>query len=586
MLLCCSLGLLTASSARPVGGHQRSTHAIDAPAPFTCDGPNDLIVERGRITLHGAHAYDHVCVRNGGTLAASDALTLFTGALYVAHDSRISADGADGVFYYTHDCDTAGGQAPGSPSVPLTIVAAQAVIHGTISANGGRGIDASLPCGGGSGAMPIGRGGDAGSVALMARTVVLDGSILARGGDGGAATAKAPAPGFPTPPPSHDPSGDGGRGGGITLIVARPDPSALWARLSVAGGHAGRRGAGLRGADGVTGAVQIRTLSPSDQVPGFSVSLATAAGPTGTLPQLRPLDARFAATHAMRCGASDLRVRRGEVVRLTGVHRYPHVCVYRGGVLATPARLTLTARTILVEAGGRVTANGTRAPRTDHGGDGRYETAGMCAPDHTPPHMGVPGAVTHSTALDQLGMPFTITAAPGTGGGRITLVAGSLLMNGSLSALGGIEQGGRNNADVWGDTPNFLAGAGGGSGGGVLIVAHDVQISGRVSVAGGAGGGGASGVQEAGQHGGPGCIKLFATVLRGTGGNALSRNTFFIDASNIPAIKDHFVGSVVVGHLLSNDLTSLSATKDTRFGIPTRATPPYQAARVLPPRPS
>ncbi len=539
-------------------------------------------MERGRITLHGAHAYDHVCVRNGGTLAASDALTLFTGALYVARDSRISADGADGVFYYTHDCDTAGGQAPGSPGVPLTIIAAQAVIHGAISANGGRGIDDSLPCGGGYGAMPIGCGGDAGSVALMARTVVLDGSILARGGDGGAATAKAPAPGFPTPPPSHDPSGDGGRGGGITLIVARPDPSALRARLSVAGGHAGRRGTGPRGADGVTGAVQIRALSPSelDQLPSFRASLATAAasaGSDGALPQIRPLDARFAATHAMRCGAGDLRVRRGEVVRLAGAHRYPHVCVYRGGVLATAARLTLTARTILVEAGGRVTANGARVPPTGHGETGRYETAGACTPDHTPPHVGVPGAVAHSTALDQLGMPFTITAAPGAGGGRITLRAGSLLMDGSLSALGGIGQGGRNNADVWGDTPNFLTGAGGGSGGSVLIVAHEVQISGRVSVAGGAGGRGASGVQEAGQHGGPGCIKLFATVLRSTGGNTLPRNTFFIDPSNISAINDHLVGSVVVGRLLPNDLTSLSATQDTQFGIPTRATPSSKA---------
>ncbi len=331
----------------------------------------------------------------------------------------------------------------GLPGVPLTVIAAQAIIHGTISTNGGRGIDASLPCGGGSGVMPIGRGGDAGSVALMARTIVLDGSISARGGDGGAATVKAPAPGFPTPPPSHNPSGDGGRGGGITLIVARPDTSALRARLSVTGGRAGHRGAGPRGADGVTGAVQIRALTPSDQVPGFGASLAaTAAGPDGLLPQLRPLDARFATTHAMRCGAGDLRVRQGEVVRLTGVHHYPHVCVYRGGVLATPARLTLIAGTILVEAGGRVTANGTRASRTSHGGDGRYETAGTCTPDHTPPHTGVSGAVTHSTALDQFGRPFTITAAPGTGGGLITLRGGSLLVDGSLSALGGSGKGG------------------------------------------------------------------------------------------------------------------------------------------------
>jgi len=308
------------------------------------------------------------------------------------------------------------------------------------------------------------------------------------------------------------------------------------------------------------GATQIRavTLGDQQQLPGFRVSLATAAGPDGVLPQLRPLDARFAATHNMRCGAGDLRVQRGEVARLTGVHRYPHVCVYSGGVLATPASLALTAHTILVEAGGRVTANGTRASRMSHGGDGRYEKAGACAPDHTPPHAGVPGAFADATTYDQSLMPLTVTASPGTGGGQMTLVAGSLLLAGSLSALGGIGQDGRYSPDASGDTPNVLDGTGGGSGGGLRIVARDVQISGQVSVAGGAGGRGAGGVQEAGQHGGPGCIQLFATVLRSPGGAPPFRNTPFIDASNIPTIKAHFVGSVVVGRLLPNDLKSPS----------------------------
>ncbi len=110
-LLCCSLGLLTAFSAHRTVGRYRGASA--GGAPFTCDGPNDLIVERGRITLHGTHVYGQVCVRDGGILAASGALTLLMGALYVARDSRISADGVDGVFYFTHDCDGAGGQAPG-----------------------------------------------------------------------------------------------------------------------------------------------------------------------------------------------------------------------------------------------------------------------------------------------------------------------------------------------------------------------------------------------------------------------------------------------------------------------------------------
>jgi len=102
----------------------------------------------------------------------------------------------------------------------------------------------------------------------------------------------------------------------------------------------------------------------------------------------------------------------------------------------------------------------------------------------------------------------------------------------------------------------------------VLIVAHDAQIGGRVSVAGGAGGRGAFGVQEAGQHGGPGCIKLFATVLRRRGGIVLSPNTFFINPAGIPALEDHFVGSVVVGRLLPNDLTSSPRRKTPNPAAP------------------
>jgi len=545
-IFCCLIVALTTIVG--TGHDAMVAQAIAAPdvqqvasAPIVCDGPNDLTVERGRVTLMGPqHPFDRVCVRHGGILTAAGAMVLRTGILYVAADGEIVTDGQDGYFHGAHDCIGNDVQVDGASARDLTIMSRQALIQGRISANGGAGLDYSNDC---FSETPAGRGGDGGAVVIESQDLMLSGSVSATGGNGGAAGNTSNDSGN-TGNVTNDSGGNGGKGGTVMLTVAHPDPAALRSHLAVGAGAGGTAGVGPAGVVGAPGMVRIHALTSAEQQ-ALPPAPAPLVAVTGMPPALQPLDAGFAAAHAMDCGAGDLRVTAGRRVQLAGVRRFNHVCIYSGGTLL-PARddLTLAAQTILVEPGGRIDADGVRAPADPASSDATTGDAttneGGCAPGRATPYGGAPRA--SESAMDPYAPPVTLTANGGSGGGQFTLIARSMLIAGSLSANGGAGQDGVYALQQWYElTPTVLIGADGGSGGGIRLVASALQLSGQVSVAGGAGGRGAGGVEQAGQHGGPGCIKIFAGTLQ-------SPEVPQSLTSTLP-----LTGPAVLGHTLPSD---------------------------------
>lgn len=454
--------------------------AADAPAPFACDGPRDLIVEGGRLTLQGTRAYDRVCVQNGGILYTPWSLTLRVGALYVDSLSKIVANGQDGYLLTTHDCLQNEVVSQGGAGVTLTIVARRAVVRGRIEADGGHGLNNEADCGSSTGTDPIGDGGAAGTVLFEAQSLSLSGTISATGGAGGAATAAAYIAA------SSSRSGKGGKGGRVTMVLGRPPTRALRSSITVAGGKAGARGAGPTGAAGAPGTIKIRGFTPAERrtVPQPPAPLVTVAG----LPPMHaPPDPRFVATRRMGCiDRGDLRVSSGDSIELTGRRQYHHVCVEKDGTLIAKGTLTLVAGTIAVAPDGLITADGTAAATARSPYSGRYEAAGPCRPTHAAPHAGTAGSTVPTDTAHPDGLEGIGTADPGNGGGVLTLIARSILLQGAISADGDTGQDG---SFAPGD-PNrryYDQGGGGGSGGGIRLVAREIQLSGHVSAIGGAG---------------------------------------------------------------------------------------------------
>lgn len=455
--------------------------------------------------LRGNQTFDHVCVRDGGTLVADGNLTLRVGILYIARGGAINADGMDGYEWDTHDCIGGQSQPDGAAGHHLTVIVRRAVILGQVSAGGGRGLGVGPYCGG-YGAP--GHGGAGGVVGIMALDLVLDGRVTARGGPGGAATSSTPT--YPSPSTL---SGEGGPGGHVTIALARPLSAPERKRLDVGGGAAGAYRRQLAGKAGAAGSAIIRVLTTSEEarIPAVPASPVTFVG---AMPARQPLDPSFARPAEMRCGAGDLIVRRGDPVTLGGVHRYAHVCVENGGVLAGRGDLTLVARMIAIAPGGRVTADGA-GPLPFHWSDsGRYASRGACAATHAPPHGGVRGPAGDSSYNGS--RSSDAAANPGDGSNLLTLIAYDAALDGQVSATGGTGQDGWSvDSPAGGTTPPIPYGAGGGgSGGGIEVVARWLRLGGAISVAGGHGGYGLGPDDPAGRHGGPGCIKVFADTLQ------------------------------------------------------------------------
>ncbi len=196
------------------------------------------------------------------------------------------------------------------------------------------------------------------------------------------------------------------------------------------------------------------------------------------------------------------------------------MCVYKGGIIEAGPQLTLQAHTIMVQDGGNILAGAAVGPMHGRPRSGRYESAGPCVANATPPHVGVPGA------------PGPGAPPGGDGGGVVTLQASRLLLAGTLSVNGGDGAGGQDAVAYVHGYFGPWPGSGGGSGGGILVVAGQLQLHGTISATGGAGDHSNSYVAqgrratrntadadtgysaESGPHGGPGCIKLLVETLR------------------------------------------------------------------------
>lgn len=500
--------------------------AIGAVAsPPSCLGRNDLQVQRGQVTLHGTRTFDRVCVQQGGVLDADGALTLRAGALYVDATSRIIADGQPGGLPSGFpDCRPSGAGTPaGAPGNALTILARHALVLGPISANGGRGLDSpGAQCGG---SWDGGNGGPGGDITLEAIDLTLRARISARGGQGGAG-----ADGSSWANPNGGNAGHGGAGGALTLLVTHA--LTRTSLLQVDGGTAGTPGkpacsgqghcaahSGMAGTNGASGRVSLGALTPAQRaaLPPEPLPPVTVAPPG---PAVYPPVAPAIFDRLMHCGTGDLIVGRGQVLHLTGTQEYAHVCIQEGAIVRAGAGLTLKAQSIVVDRTAGIAADGSIAPVQGRSGDGRYESGGACWLIQCPLHAGAPGA-------SGAGDPDNGIAGArgGAGGGVITLIAPRILLAGTVSAAGTAGQPGQDAACSPSGCIGPFPGGGGGSGGGILVMAHEVQLTGRITVTGGPGGAGGSGedagaVADEGRYGESGRIIIRADILRVSKGGA------------------------------------------------------------------
>lgn len=531
--------LLTACAApavRPLTQGIASGPPVAAPAVRTplCLGRDDLIVDGvsggGGTILSGTRTYDSICIRNGGVLVIDKQATLRAGVFYLDDSSSIVADGLPGGRSYQAHCPTSGtGQPDGDPGGTLVIQARTAIIAGLILARGGAGLDGlardNCP------AEDSGKGGRGGAVAIQAATLVLTGTVSARGGAGGKGNGT---------------TGRGGVGGTIAVTAALFRPALRAADLEVAGGEDGKTGVPAR-----TGSTRVAPLPPTalSALPPTPAPLVTVLGQAPARLVLQPVGA-FGVS--MACGPGDLTVPAGTTYALTGTRTYQHVCV--GGLLHAGRYLTLRAQTILVARGGRLEA--TKAVSVGQ------DATGACAADHRAPPEGVPGAEGPGSNGSIMG------GQGGAGGGGVTLLARRVLLMGTLSADGGDGGGGDDGSSP--ASPGSPSsgpisgggGGGGGAGGGILIVADAVQVSGTISARGGRGGPPGSGdgpPQATGAVGGPGCIKVFANTVRTPFGGVL-------DVS----------GPLLIGRPLLSDLPPATAT--TELAIAATATETAVAA--------
>lgn len=534
MLLGSMLRGVLPATARPVAGGGAPNapafrSAADAHTPPSCDGARDLVVDGGKTTITGTRTFDRVCVVDGGVLRASG--TLRAGLLYVDAASRISADGVPGGGMPDECGDQSSTEPDGAAGSSLHILAREAVVQGSMSADGGGGLDA-VACD-----TPIysgGRGGHGGRLTLDIARLLLTAPLSAAGGDGGLGYYSDGTPGHSAEPDIDSPGGNGGDGGEVVVRTGQPLSPRAGALLDVSGGKGGEAGVKGRYPDGKHGragrtSVATLTMTQEAALPRPPSPLVMTFGASPAQLPAQP-DDTFA--RGMRCGKGDLRVAAYQEISLAGLHRYPHVCVYKGGIIRAAPRLILQAQTILIQDGASLLTYAAVGLMHGRPQSGRYESAGSCVANAAAPHAGVAGA---STGVPASGDPLAdgmVTTPGGDGGGTITLRGTRILLSGTMSVDGGNGSVGRD-AVAW--VHGYFgpwSGSDGGSGGGILVVADELQMRGSVSATGGVGGHGGPYVArgrratpntldadtgysaESGRHGGPGCIKLLVGTLR------------------------------------------------------------------------
>jgi len=171
-------------------------------------------------------------------------------------------------------------------------------------------------------------------------------------------------------------------------------------------------------------------------------------------------------------------------------------------------------------------------------GSGRYGDTGTCSADHGAAGVGATGPA--GASIDPVtgyslgedgayGDPTNI-AKPGQGGGQLTLIAGTVSIQGRLKADGGAGQNAFNVEDV--DGPETWSGAGGGSGGGITVSAQHLVLAGSIAAVGGADGRGSGRGTVDGPHGSGGCIKVFAGQIDSVQSTLAISGSVFVDSLN------------------------------------------------------
>lgn len=257
-------GVPQAGARHAPGGAPLYRSMADTPVSPSCDGPHDFIVDGGKTTITGTQRFDRVCVVNGGVLRASG--TLRAGVLYVDATSRISADGVPGGGMPDECGDQSSTEPDGADGSVLQILAREAIVRGSISADGGGGLDAAA-C-----STPIyngGRGGRGGQLTLDIGRLLLSAPLSASGGDGGLGYYGDGTPGHSTAPDIDSPGGNGGDGGVVIVRTGRPVSPHMASFLRVLGGAGGEAGVKGRYPDGKTGhagRTLVATLTTAQQL--------------------------------------------------------------------------------------------------------------------------------------------------------------------------------------------------------------------------------------------------------------------------------------------------------------------------------
>jgi hypothetical protein len=295
----------------------------------------------------------------------------------------------------------------------------------------------------------------------------------------------------------------------------------------------------------VSGSVDL-SVSPTQSTSSQSVSLIGQSG-LGDMVNLteRPggLELVDAATGPPGAGLNSVTVWGN--LSLNGTHAYNVLEVW--GNLTTAASLELVVNMLIVHNGGQITAAGTIATGTSPGGSTNgYGAPGAGGGGHAVAggdggglNAGLGGSrygngSEAGSAGGDSTSPYHVNAASGRGGGMITIQAGHIIVNGSITAAG---DDGMDGAQASSGTGHGGSGAGGGSGGTVDVRCNALTIGqyGNIRAEGGDGGYGASGAQNGpgigmfnggdGGGGGSGGFVLIATLAGGFTNNGITSAT-------------------------------------------------------------
>ena len=463
--------------------------AMDGTGPgTTVQNEGDLVVEIGTLTLDGSHTFASVILRYGGGLTHSPGSP---GGLDLTVLGDMVVD--LGSFVRVTGCGQPGGTGPGAGSAgEINGGGGGYGGCGSVSSGGSAGGDAygsllepaDFGSGGGmntSGGQPGGSGG--GIVRLTVNgTLHILGGIYASGGDtvgsgsgagsGGSiwiSTNVLSGNGIIIASGGNCNRGDGGGGGGGRIAVYY-NTSSFTGLLQAAGGGGGQWGA--------PGTVYKKpSAQPLGDLSFYNVTISATVTPL-----------------APPCEFNSVTIGN-DLVRLDSPLTTASLTVGGGSTLTCRAGLPFPELNVAGTAtiGGTITANAKGNPADTGPGCGGGAGHGGCGGRGKDAIAGggIYGSMLEPIDLGSGGGSDTLDGQPGgAGGGAIRIIAGTLQLDGSITANGG----------------NAPGGAGAGSGGSIWITAGTLAGAGTISALGG------YSIDSNGGGGGGGRIALYAAT--------------------------------------------------------------------------